>query len=155
MTGGSSGRTSPVASPVWKVPAVVMLALLTALAVAASGVRQPQAAPINPDVKPVRSCADFNSVAAQEQSSEVFDPATGVLLIDTEQAQFVLSRADAACQTNPHANARLLYAEELAEEDRQALCADFRQAIAEGQTYDRGVAVNLDAARQYVAAECG
>jgi hypothetical protein len=154
MTGGSSGRTGPVPSPVWKVPAVVLL-LLTAMAIAASGVGQSEAAPPDPDVKPVRSCADFNGVAAREQSSEVFDPATGVLLIDTQQAQFVLSRGDAACQANPHANARLLYAEQLAEEDRQALCADFRLAIAEGQTFERGVAVNLDAARQYVATECG
>jgi hypothetical protein len=144
---------------VWKVPVFVLLCLLTVLAVAASGVGQPQEAATQEAatdlVKPVRSCADFSRVAAREQSSEVFDPATGVLLIDTQQAQFVLSRADAACQANPYANARLLYAEELAEEDRQALCADFRQAIAEGQTHERGVAVNLDAARQYVAAECG
>lgn len=101
-----------------------------------------------------RSCADFTTANNLAESHEVFDGATGHLIVATPDGNFVFLESDSACRANPLASRRLQHAREMENQNRLAMCASFRQAIAENRAQERGLPVNLDAARRYVAREC-
>lgn len=138
----------------WRRPLLLAVAALAVVAagaaVALAGPGDEGAAP----VRPVKGCAEYSASDARGDSSSRFDGATGRLEVSTEGATFVFQESDDACRANP-LSARLLENERQMENDiRLSSCVDRRQAIAEGRTYERGVRVNLDAARRYVELEC-
>lgn len=101
-----------------------------------------------------RDCRDFGRAAEGADSHELFDETTGRLEVATEGRRFVLLEADAGCLANPRAAKRLAQARIMAVQNRTSLCDSFRQAVVENRTQERGVDVNLDAARRYLANEC-
>lgn len=63
--------------------------------------------PDGEDKRPKQGCAQFSPAVDAADSSEVFDPTTGRLVIATGDASYVLSESDPACLANPQAQRRL------------------------------------------------
>lgn len=103
---------------------------------------------------PMKACAAFKAKEAAAESQELFDPATGKLVVTTGDSTFVLDENDASCRSNVLTKQRLENARAMDKENVAALCQSFRQAIAENRKEEKGRTVNLAAATKYVADTC-
>lgn len=74
-----------------------------------------------------------------------FDGGTGVLNVNT---------ADPVCIANPYIGALISQAVSSAQSLHADQCVGTKAFLASGGTTDHGVEVNMDAARQFVQAEC-
>lgn len=131
--------------------AAVMGAML-GVTVVANATPDPITAPQSD--RPVKNCDAFKQRNDASESQELFDGATGKLVITTEDSIFVLDEASTPCKDNPLTKRRLEHARRIEDENVAALCKSFRQAIAEKRTQEKGRPVNLAAAEKYVAETC-
>lgn len=102
-----------------------------------------------------QECGKFTGQVDAAESHEVYDAATQTLLVTVGDKQFQLTEGDPSCKANLLTRRRLAQAKSIEDGNRRDLCSSFGQAIAERRTEEKGRPVNLVAAQQYVAENCG